>query len=283
MTVLAHSEASGWAAWVSDPSLVAVAAGAVAYGIGWRAIRARRPGSAAIRHPRPLWYLVGIVTLGAALSPPLDHLADDLFSAHMVQHLAIGLLAPVAFVAARPWPVLSRALPGGTGPRLRHRLSPMARRLRRGSVGLALLLVSAHVAAFAAWHVPSAYDLAVEHPVVHALEHATLFATGLGLWWVVMNVRWRERSGLAVLYLFVVGLPMGALGALLTLAPTPLYSVHSLTTAAWGLTPLEDQQLAGGIMWVPGGVIYLAAASTLFVRWLAAGPAPGEGAVRWGA
>lgn len=283
MTVLAHAEASGPAAWVSDPAVLVVALGAALYLVGRARVRRRRPASPLASGVRLAWFVSGVAALLVVLCPPADDMADELFSAHMVQHLVLGLLAPLAFVASRPLPVLTRALPGDLGRRLRRVGAPVARRLERGSVLLALVLVSAHVGAFAVWHVPSAYDIAVEHPVVHLVEHLTLFATGIGLWWVVMSVRWQDRSGLAALYLFVVGLPMGALGALLTLAPAPLYHVHLATAPGWGLSALEDQQLAGGIMWVPGGTIYLAAASVLFIRWLGAGPARGEEVIRWGA
>jgi len=283
MSVLGHAEAPGPAAWFTDPSILAVVLGAAVYLVGRARVRRRRSTSPLATGARLAWFLSGVAALLVVLCPPFDQLADDLFSAHMVQHLVLGLLAPLAFVASRPVPALTRGVPGDAGRRLRHLAAPAARRLERSSVLLALVLVSAHVGAFAVWHVPSAYDLALEHPIVHLFEHVTLFATGLGLWWVVMSVRWQNRSGLAALYLFVVGLPMGALGALLTLAPSPLYHAHLETAGEWGLTALQDQQLAGGIMWVPGGIIYLAAASVLFIRWLGAGPAPGEEVIRWGA
>jgi putative membrane protein len=76
---------------------------------------------------------------------------------------------------------------------------------------------------------------------------------------------------------------VGALAAIFTLAPHPLFASHLTTTAAWGLTPLGDQQLAGAIMWVPGGGLYLTFGVVLFVRWLGAGPLPGERTALWDA
>jgi cytochrome c oxidase assembly factor CtaG len=281
--VLAHGSGAGWTAWVTDPATWWVLAGAACYEVGRHRLASRHPRSPLIARSRVAAFWAGVATLLVALTPPVDRAAEDLFSAHMVQHLLLALVAPLAFVLARPLLVMAHV----AGRPTRLALVSLGRRpfawAARGSVALALVLISAHVVVFTVWHVPTLYDAAVEHDWIHLLEHASLFVTGLALWWVLVSVRWHARSGLAVLYLFLVGLPMGALGALLTLAPRPIYPVHEATTAEWDLTPLEDQQLAGGIMWVPGGTIYLAAASVLFVRWLRSGPAPGQEVVRWDA
>jgi cytochrome c oxidase assembly factor CtaG len=159
--------------------------------------------------------------------------------------------------------------------RATHRAS-VATGLSRGATGVALAAVALHVLVMVAWHVPAVYDAAVRDDVLHGVEHLTMFLAGLLLWWVVLSVGWRARSGLAVVYLFLAGLPMGALAAMFTLAPHPLYTSHLATAASWGMSPLSDQQLAGAIMWVPGGGIYLTLGVVLFVRWLGSGPAPGE-------
>ena len=279
--LLADESSSAWAGWFLDAALLWCLVAAVVYEVGRRRIRARHPRSPMIARDRVLWFWVGIALLVAVLSPPVDGAADDLFSVHMSQHLVLGLLAPLAFVVARPLRVMSHIAPPATQRMLWRTSHRALSGAERGAVPVALALITAHVVVFSVWHVPALYDLAVDYDYVHLFEHATLFVTGLGLWWVLVAVRWQARSGLAVLYLFVVGLPMGALGALLTLAPEPIYAAHLATTASWGLTPLEDQQLAGGIMWVPGGIIYLAAASVLFIRWLAAGPPAGQETLRW--
>jgi cytochrome c oxidase assembly factor CtaG len=166
--------------------------------------------------------------------------------------------------------VAGAALPAG----FRRTSRRWAARVPRGSAAVGLAAVGLHAGVFWLWHIPAWYDAAVAHPVLHAFEHTTLLGAGLLFWWVVLGVRWQGRTGIAVLYLFLAGLASGALAALLTLAPTPLYHAHLTTSAAWGLSPLEDQQLAGAIMWVPGGLVYLVAALVLFVRWLQAGPPP---------
>jgi cytochrome c oxidase assembly factor CtaG len=226
-----------------------------------------------------------MAVLVVAVASPLDRAADELFALHMVQHLLIGLVAPLLFVASTPVQVGVFGLsPASRRTILRsgHRAS-VATGVSRASTGLALAAVVLHVGSWFLWHIPVVYDAAVRHPVLHGGEHLTLFAAGLLLWWVVVSVGWHHRSAMAVVYLFLAGLPVGALAAIFTLAPHPLFTSHLTTTAAWGLTPLADQQLAGAIMWVPGGGLYLALGVVLFVRWLGAGPLPGERTALWDA
>jgi putative membrane protein len=93
-------------------------------------------------------------------------------------------------------------------------------------------------------------------------------------WAAVGRARWHQDTGIGVLVLFVSGLGSGAHAAMLTLSRRPLYHAPQATTVPWHLTPLEDQQLAGAIMWVPGGIVYLLAAAILLVQWLESGPRP---------
>jgi cytochrome c2 len=128
-----------------------------------------------------------------------------------------------------------------------------------------------HAAAIGVWHVPVLFDAAVHDDVIHALQHLSFFGTGLLFWWSVIGVMTepdRISRGLAVVSVFTTAAYTTALGALLTVTPTPWYSAYATTTAGWGLTPLEDQQLGGLIMWVPGGIVYTAAGLWLFARWL---------------
>ena len=283
--VLAHAVGPGTsAAGISAALALAAFVGAgTAYELGRRRIR-RRPGTerfASTSQVVAFW--CGVALALVAVASPVDALGDDLFSMHMVQHLLLGLVAPLLIVLGAPVRVMTHALPRRRRiqvSRVGHRVTRRTG-LRRAAVATGILAVAVHVGTFYLWHVPAAYDLAERHEVVHAVEHATMLLAGLALWWVVLGVRWQNRSGLAVLYLFLAGLPMGALAALLTLAPEPLYSAHLATTAEWGLTPLEDQQLAGAIMWVPGGLVYLATATVVFVGWLGSGPARGEERLAW--
>jgi cytochrome c oxidase assembly factor CtaG len=148
--------------------------------------------------------------------------------------------------------------------------------MRRGALRstwrvLALPVVAwtLHVVTLWAWHLPSFYDRAVADGPLHVLEHATFFLTALLFWWVPFRPHGRRlEAGPALLYLFAAALQSTILGAVLALARHPLYVAHLGTTRAWGLTPLEDQQLAGLWMWVPAGLVYLAALIPLALRTL---------------
>jgi putative membrane protein len=248
-----------------DPGvLVGIAALCVAYGAGAR----RRPVAAT---PARVAAFVGaILVLLVALVSPVDRVADDLFSVHMTQHLLLGLLAPLLLVLAAPVRVASAALDRGTLDVLAR--WTRARRFRRDSAVVGVLAVLAHAVTFWAWHAPVLYEAAVRHPLVHALEHATLFGGGVALWAVVLPAYRRGHSGMAIVWLFVSGMQGGALAALLTLAPRALYRVHGAGTAAWGTTPLDDQRLAGAVMWLPGGLVYAVAAIVVLLRWLDQAP-----------
>jgi cytochrome c oxidase assembly factor CtaG len=132
--------------------------------------------------------------------------------------------------------------------------------------------VALHLAAIVFWHVPRFYDAALRYPSLHVAEHLSFLGSALLFWWLVCDRRARRRLGapLAVAALFVVAMQGTVLGALLTVAQRPWYVSHLATTLPWGLTPLEDQQLAGLLMWVPAGLAYLVAAAALTASALAA-------------
>jgi len=136
--------------------------------------------------------------------------------------------------------------------------------------------VALHSVALWAWHVPAAYEAAVAHPAVHAAEHLSFVGTALLFWWAVLHRRGSlaRVPGLAMLALFIVSMESGALGALLTLSASPWYRSHLATAPAWGLTPIDDQQIAGLVMWIPGSLAYLAAVAWIFVRWMASSHQP---------
>jgi cytochrome c oxidase assembly factor CtaG len=253
--------------WAFDPGVIILLAVAAAlYARGSQRMPSRSVVVA-------VWFWSGWAIVALALLSPLDTAGEATLTAHMVQHLLIGAIAPLLLVAGRPLRTMQRGLPpslaGGArvwSRRLR-RLNP-----RRHPVIAAVVAVALHVGGFWLWHLPRLYDAAIAHDSLHALEHTTFLLGGIALWSVVGQARWHHRTGGAVLVLFAAAVGSGALAALLTLAPRPLYGAHLDTTAAWHLTPLEDQQLAGAVMWVPGGLVYTLAAAIIFVRWLESGP-----------
>jgi cytochrome c oxidase assembly factor CtaG len=252
--------------WSFDPGvLILLALAGLLYA---RGSGANRVGSSTVASFWGGWALVAV-----ALVSPLDAAGEATLTAHMTQHLLLGAIAPLLLVRGRPLRTMQRGLPDA----LAGGSAVVARRVnrvhwRRHTFAAATTAVVLHVGGFWLWHLPRLYDAALSHDSLHALEHATFVAGGVALWSVVGRARWHHRTGAAVLVLFAAAVGSGALAALLTLAPRPLYDAHLGTTAAWDLTPLADQQLAGAVMWVPGGLVYTVAAAVLFVRWLESGP-----------
>ena len=274
---LAHDGArlpatSPWRAWSADPLvLVPLAIVAWGYARGLRAMWRRRGGRHAAPPARALAFAAGVLALVVALVSPLDGLAEALFSLHMVQHLLLMLVAAPLFVLAEPLVPLLWALPArarvGVGRWWRGaRLAPEAWR----AVAHPASAVVLHAVAIWAWHAPVLYDAAVASRALHVTEHVCFFSTALVFWWVVAHANRQPGigHGAAILGVFVTAMHGGALGALITFGERPWYSAHLAAAPIWGFTPLEDQQLAGLIMWAPASVVYIAAALALFVAWL---------------
>lgn len=189
-----------------------------------------------------------IVVLLLAFVSPICALSSALFSARIAHHLLLVLVAA---------PLLALALP----------------RWRAPPLWLAAIL---HAAVFWLWHAPLPYAWALGSDAAYWLMELSLIGTAVSFWAAVVR-HGRGEPASAVITLMAVMAQMGLLGALLTFAGRPLYAAHFLTTAAWGLTPLEDQQLAGLLMWVPGSLPYLGAAVLLGAGWLV----PRARADRW--
>src|SRR2546430_17406895 len=126
-----------------------------------------------------------------------------------------------------------------------------------------------HAVIISAWHAPSLFEATLENERIRALQRTSFLFSALLFWWAVIHGRQRALGfGLAVLYMFTTALHSGLLGALLTFANSVWYPGYAERTAAWGLTPLEDQQIGGLIMWIPAGLVYIAAGTALFAAWL---------------
>jgi putative membrane protein len=247
-------------------------AGALAVGvftIGAVRLRSRPLGRTALPAWRVAAYVAGWLTLLVALASPLDALSDVLFAAHMTQHELLMLVAAPLFVLARPLAPLLWALPREVRLRLATRVhAPRARlfwRLATGAVAVWIL----HGLALWVWHVPALFEAALADERVHAVQHACFFWTAVLFWWAVVHGRYgRLGYGLAIVFVFTTGLHSGILGALLTWSQRVWYPTYAVRAPAWGLPGLEDQQLAGLIMWVPAGVVFLVVGLALFAAWL---------------
>jgi putative membrane protein len=202
----------------------------------------------------------------AATVGPLHDLAERvLFSAHMIQHLLLMLVMPPLLLAATPpW-----MIDGLLAPLLRRPLlAGVARRLTRPVAALGL-----YGAALAVWHLPGPFDRAVASSAWHAAEHAVLVVTAFLAWWPVMSssrLLPPVHYGAQILYLFAFGLPMTAVAAMITGADEVLYPFYAEAARDAGIDALADQRLGGILMWVPAGVVPLAAFTVAFFRWAAA-------------
>lgn len=227
--------------------------------------RAASTGLGARQAARAAAFSLGVLWLAFALIWPLDAWAEQAFSAHMAQHMTLMVLAPPLLLAGRPASVWLRGLPAVARRgfvRLRDALAPPALRGLAASPGAASTV---HGAALWLWHAPWLFDLALKNELVHWLEHVTLLSSGLLFWWALMRAR-GPAIGWGLLALLGTVIHSGLLGALITLAPRPLYETYAERGVLSDV--LADQQLAGLIMWVPMGSVYLLAALVLAARGL---------------
>ena len=260
-------------AWELEPGVVlSLLLLAAAYVAGLRRMP-RGPG----RGHRSACFVGAWLVLFVALVSPLHALGGALFSAHMIQHeLLVGVAAPL-LVLAHPGLTAMWALPAAA----RRRAGTWMR--ASGVARAGALLVSPavawvlHGAALWLWHLPGPYQATLRSDGIHALQHLSFFSTALLFWWSVIDAA-RLRRGIALVSLFTTMLHTGALGVVLAFAERLWYPAYATTTVAWGLAPLEDQQMGGLIMWIPGGVAYLLGALAVMLRALRERDA---GAHRW--
>jgi putative membrane protein len=258
-----------WGAWNLDPLLLL---GFLLAAWVYRRGQATGP-SRQVDTWRARCFTLALVALGLALLSPLDALSSALASAHMVQHLLLMLVAAPLLALSAP----SSAILRGSPLAVRRASSRWRRRLGLTHGNLAVLRHPAavwllHVAVLWFWHAAAPYDAALHSEPLHLLEHASFLATAVLFWHVLISPRGRGQvsNGLGVLLVFAMAMQSVFLSVLLTFARTPWYSGYADTTAPWGLDPLADQQLAGVIMWIPAGAVYLVAALALLVAWVRA-------------
>jgi putative membrane protein len=266
--------------WPIEWPLAAIAVTALLYLLGGRL---SATASDAGKRWRGAAFYGGLATLVLAVSSPIDAYAGRLFWVHMVQHVLLMMVAPPLLLIGRPWPRLSRPLPLG----LRR---PLARTVLAGPSLAPVRGVFRRLAAplpsfvlfngtLLLWHVPALYDLTLRDGPVHDLEHALFFGTAL-LFWVhlVPGAAGRPQlaDGARAIYGTAALLVSWILAIVLGLAQAPLYDAYaSLAQRPGGLSALGDQQLAAGVMWVPGSVPYCIVLVVVALRWL--DPAAGSG------
>ncbi len=267
-----------WTAWSWDPAvLVSLAVTAWLYYQGVRALWRNAGRGRGVRRWEAAAFVAGWLTLAVALVSPLHQLGGVLVAAHMAQHELLMVIAAPLLVLGRPiipflWglPVSWRKVLGRWSV-----AAPVEASWRL--LTLPSVAWSVHALAIWIWHAPSLYQATLLSEAIHTLQHVSFFLTALLFWWALLHGRGgRLGRPAAVIYLFTTSVHTSLLGALLTFSSSVWYPLYEATTLPWGLTPLEDQQLAGAIMWVPAGLAYLVATLALAATWLrepAAGPA----------
>jgi putative membrane protein len=244
----------------------AIVVSLVLYGIGvarlWRSTAIGR----GISVRNVVAFAMGCLVLAMALLGPLDQWAARSFAAHMGQHETLMLVAAPLLVAGRPLAAWTWMLV----PAAKRTVNNIVRAPRWLSVWQALtglgFSTALQLVVLLLWHVPRFFDAAATHAGVHALQHSSFLASALCFWWATRlgPARRSERSdtasALAIACLFITMLVTGALGALLTFATIPWYSTYAVLQVSYASSALEDQQLGGLLMWVPGGVVYMACA-----------------------
>jgi putative membrane protein len=229
----------------------------------WRAVRHGSSPRAASEAPvwRLCCFLGSILVTVIALISPIDALADQLFFAHMIQHMLLLDLAPILGILGLTKVILrpvTRAVHD-----LERKAGPLAH------PAFAVLL---YITAIWAWHIPAAYDVAVRHPLVHILEHVSFVLAGSLYWWHLLSpIRARLRlDGMGpIVYMASTKLFVGALGMGLAFAPSALYPYYVHHARVWGISAIEDQGIAGLIMAVEQSLVMGVAIVVLFVRALA--------------
>jgi putative membrane protein len=253
--------------WRFDP---VVGSGLILAGVAWLLLVAR-VGRVHPDHPVPLRrtaaFLGGLFAIAIALLSGIERYDTTLFSIHMVQHLLLMLVAAPLLALSAPVTQLLRAAP----PAWRRRI---VAGLHSGPVSVLGHPVVAWVAfTLVLWvsHFSPVFDVALENQLVHETEHAAFLGAGLLFWWPVVGAdpaRRRLSYPVRALYLLLQMPPSSFLGMLITFANAPLYPHYATLGSPYGMDPLADQQLAGGIMWLAGDVVFIGAILLVVAAWM---------------
>ena len=247
--------------WRFDPSiLLGLIALIGIYAYGALYLRRQRLWGKEIKARHVVFFALGVLTMFLALSSPIDYIGEYyLFSIHMVQHILLAMVAP---------PLLLLGIPHWMMQWLLNtlRIGPLVKFLTHP--------VPAFIAfngTLIAWHIPALYEAALNDPIIHIVEHIFFIVTGLMAWYPVIDparqhARFHPLAQVVYLFLFVI--PSSVIGAAFAFAENPIYTYYTRVPRLWGMSVLDDQATAGGIMWVPGWAIYFVALSIVFALWL---------------
>jgi putative membrane protein len=256
--------------WTWEPFvLVPLAISTVLYAIGVSRLWRRAGPGHGVAYWQLASFAAGTMTIVVALLSPVAWISQILFSVHMTQHALLMLMAAPLLTFGHPvfgwlW---------AFGDRRRDSLARAIRRRhvvdiwRHLTAPLTVFIIQA--AALWLWHIPSWYQAALRHDAVHALQHLCFVLSASLFWWAMVNGRYgRAGYGLGVLYAFLTAIHSSALGALLAVSPEVWYGDYVHQARVWNVDALADQQLAGLLMWIPAGVIFIIFGLALFAAWL---------------
>jgi putative membrane protein len=255
--------------WVILPLLLSI----LIYVLGTYSIWKRAGVGHGITRRQWISFVAAILVMVLALMSPLDALSEDLFSAHMVQHLILMLVAAPLLVSSDFQLALLWALPR----RRAQRIGSGFNQSRPVSGTWQVLNHPAFVwvvftMAMWLWHAPRFYQAALHSEWIHTLEHLTFLITAMLFWWILFKHKRPDHVhyAMTIPFLFLTVLQSGILGALMTFSERPWYPDYAMVVNPWNLTPLEDQQLAGLIMWIPAGAVFSLLTIGFFAAWLRA-------------
>lgn len=251
-----------WSAWTFDPGVVIpLAIAALLYLRGARTSR-----GITVRQQAFFWS--GWTVLALSLISPLHPLGEVLFSAHMAQHELLMAVAAPLLVLSRPLVAFLWGLPFEWRRKVGawSKTRPVERTWTWLTNPVTAWVLQA--AALWGWHAPVMFQATLRSEWVHSAQHLSFLGSALLFWWALFYAQDRSEYGTGVFYIFTTTIHTGILGALLTFSRTLWYPAYAATAPAWGLTPLEDQQIGGLIMWVPAGLLYTIAGLALFAAWL---------------
>jgi putative membrane protein len=254
--------------WPWEPwALACIAVSSALYARGVARLWRKAGVGRGVSSGQALRFALGTFVLALALLSPIDTLGAALFSAHMVQHELLMVVAAPLLVVGRPLEAWTWGLP----PAWRGALGAVARApgLRRCWAAIAepLGAWTLHALALWLWHIPALFEAALASEALHVAQHASFLGTALLFWGSVFDRSPRNAGGSAMASLFATLGHSGALGALLTFSARPWYPAYAAGNT-FGLAPLADQQLGGLIMWGPASLAYLVAALVIASRWL---------------
>jgi putative membrane protein len=275
---------TGWlhSNWKLEPTVIIGAVVLAALYIIWTGSKNRDAAGKPINPigaGQRITFLSGLVVLVIALNPPLDDISDYyLLTAHMIQHMLLMFaVVPLLLIGTPGW-LIGKLL----APRLLNQVwSAVTQPIPAFLISNVILI---------GWHLPFAYDAAIRHQPIHVAEHNAFLLAAMISWWPVLGPvmpgRQRMAPPLQCLYLFALSLPSGILGAFITLSSPNVYKSYVGVPEIWGIDRGMDHELAGLLMWVLAGMIYLAFITTIFFRWSASeeakehAPRPAQEATR---